>query len=655
MTKARRSSGRTKPSAGKRIPLDPELLALVDLLKANRFSDIEPVARRILAKRPQQPLAMKALAFSLINQHRYEEALPILEYSAGRCPQDPELHNNQGIALACLMRWEEALVCYERARRLTPDDPELLKNIGGTFLLMNRWNDAVSVLLEAIEKHPGDFVEAIVLLANALVSGDRLDEAMVCLREICADDATNLAAVFLRIWAGLKLCQWDGLLEELALLQDKSEDFMAPLNNPFRALPFPGLTGGQLRRIAECHCREALPQNVRTAEQWIPDASRHGKQRLRIAYISGDFRVHAVGLIIPEMLERHDRSRVEVFAYSTKEDDGSELGRRLEAAFDRFVAVAGMPVHQLAERIRADRIDVLIDLSGWTTGGRAETLYLRCAPVQVNWLGYGGTMGHTRLADYIIGDPIVTPLEHTAYYTETIAQLPHCYLPADTTRTVGERPTRIAAGLPENVFVFCSFNNSYKYNPALFDLWGRLLNEAPDSVLWLAHPGESAAKRLRAEMQRRGVPPDRLIFALRVDAHSDHIARLQLADLALDTFPYNSHSTGVDTLWAGVPMVTCLGGAFSSRVGASIVTAANLPDLVTATPEAYLALALELYRSPEKLASMRRRLNEGKLSLPLFNMKAFATSMENLYFSMWQNFVDGDVKPILSTPLVTVD
>ena len=655
MTKARRSSGHNKPNSGKRIPLDPELLALVDLVQANRFADVEPAARRILGKRPHQPLAMKALAFALIGLHRYEEALPVLDYSVARHPQDPELHNNQGIALACLMRWEEALVSYERARRLTPDDPELLKNIGGTFLLMHRWNDAVVVLLEAIEKHPDDFVEAIVLLANALVSGDRLDEAMICLREIRADDEANLAAVFLWIWVGLKLCQWDGLIEELAMLQDKSDDFRVQLNNPFRALPFPGLTGEQLRRIAESHCREALPWDVRTTEQWMLDAARQDKQRLRIAYISGDFRIHAVGLIIPELLERHDRSRVEVFAYSTKADDGSELGRRLAAAFDKFVEVAGLPVHKLAERIRADRIDVLIDLSGWTTGGRAEALYLRCAPVQVNWLGYGGTMGHPRLADYIIGDPIVTPIEHAAFYSETIAQLPHCFMPADTMRIIGKRPAKHAAGLPEGVFVFCSFNNSYKYNPALFELWARLLIEAPDSVLWLTHPGDTAARGLQTEMQRRGVSPERLIFALRVEAHSDHIARLQLADLALDTFPYNSHSTGVDALWAGVPMVTCLGGAFSSRVGASIVTAAGLPDLVTATPEAYLALALELYRSPEKLASIRRRLNQDKMSLPLFDMKGYTASLEALYFAMWKNFVDGDVKPILSAPQVTAD
>jgi predicted O-linked N-acetylglucosamine transferase (SPINDLY family) len=487
------------------------------------------------------------------------------------------------------------------------------------------------------------------------VYSDRLDEASVCLRELRANDETNLVAAYLSIWVALRRCDWEGLPEELALLRDRSADYATVLGEPFCALAFPGLASEQHRRVAEGMCRSLLPREPAVVEQRTPDDYQRGKQRLRIAYISGDFRVHAVGLIIPELIERHDRSRVEVFAYMTKPGDGSELAMRLVAAFDRFVEVAGMPAQQLAERIKADQIDVLIDLSGWTLGGSPEALYLRCAPVQVNWLGYGGTMGHPRLADYIIGDPIVTPIEHAAFYSETIAQLPHCYLPSDTVRIVGERPTRSAAGLPEGVFVFCSFNNGYKYNPALFDLWSRLLIEAPDSILWISHPGETAASALRNEMQRRGVASDRLLFAFRVDRHSDHIARLQLADLALDTFPYNSHSTGVDALWAGVPMVTCLGGAFSSRVGASIVSAAGLPDLVTATPEAYLALALELYRTPDKLASMRRRLNEDKLSLPLFNMQAFTASLEDLYFSMWQNFVDGDVKPILSTPLVTVD
>jgi len=653
MSEAIRSSGRRSFGRGRRELLDPELMSLMRLVEAKRFSDVETLARRILGRRPNQPLAIKALSFALIGLQRYEDALPILEDAVRRSPQDAELHNNHGIVLSSLMRWEDSIRSFERARVLTPHDTELLKNMAGAWLRMEHWDEAVPILLEAIEKHPGDFVEAIELLAGALLGSKRFDEAWTCFRELYETDGMNLRALFQLISCSLKRCQWDGLAEWLAALRVKSDNFSAPLVSPFTALAFPGLTGAEHRRIAENFAREVVPPGVYAAALTVMQSDRDAsKPRLRIGYISGDFRDHPVGWIIPEAMERHDHSRVEVFGYSTMADDGSEPRKRLAAAFDQMIDLVDVPVQKIAERIRADHIDVLIDLSGWTAHGRPEALALRCAPVQVNWLGYAGTMGHAGLADYLLGDPVVTPVEHADFYTEIIAQLPNCYLPVDTTRPVAKTFSREMAGLPDSAFVFCSLNNSYKYNPLLFDSWADILKQAPDSVLWLSHPGESAAVALRGEMKRRGVVADRIVFAKRVDSHVDHVARVRLADLALDTFPYNSHSTGIDMLWAGVPMVTFLGGHFSSRVAASMLATADLGELVAQSAEACRDLALSLYRDRPRLARIRNHLEAGRRSSRLFDMTAFTRALEDVYFRMWEQYCSGERKPILARSLM---
>ncbi|MBI5901340.1 MAG: tetratricopeptide repeat protein [Rhodocyclales bacterium] len=650
MSQATRSSGRRDfGKGGKREPLDPELMSLMRLIEAMRFADVEALARRILGRRPNQPLALKALSFALIGLERYRDALPILDEAVRRNPRDAELHNNRGIVLSSLTRWEESLISFQRARALTPDDPELLKNMAGALLRMERWNEAVPILLEAIEIHPGDFVEAIVLLAGALLGANRIEEAWACFREIHRADETNLRALYQLISCNLKRCHWEEFSDLLTVLRTKSDDFSAPLVSPFTALAFPGLTGPELRRIAENFAREIVPSDEDIAvPAWNGFSRNTERRRLRIGYISGDFREHPVGRIIPDALEHHDHSRVEVFGYSTMADDGSDLHKRLVATFDQFVDLVDMPVPKVVERIRADRIDVLIDLSGWTAHGRREALVSRCAPVQVNWLGYAGTMGHSSLADYILGDPTVTPAEHASFYTETIAQMPYCYMPADSARRLWEAPSRANAGLPETAFVFCSFNSCYKYSPPLFDLWADLLSSAPGSVLWLGHPGESAAAALIREIQMRGIETSRLVFADRVDAHMDHLVRLQLADLALDPFPYNSHSTGIETLWAGVPMVALKGTTFAARVGASMLGAAGLADLVATTPEDYRAIALRLFRNPQQLADVRKRLIDARATAPLFDMTAFARALEDVYFRMWEQYCAGENKPIIA-------
>ena len=635
MSKSRRKDGSGGKPARNRVVLEPEYISLMKLVEAHRFADVEPLARRLLAKHPSHPLALKALSFALVGLERYEETLALLDHAIPGNPRDAELYKNHGIALSMLMRWSESLGSFERAIELAPNDAEIYKNLGTALARMHRWADAVPVLLKAIEKHPGDYVEAVSLLADCLSNSFRLDEAWTCFNELYQADARNSYALGQLLATSLKRCHWDNLGERLDALRASTDDYRTLGLAPFNVLSFPGIEGIHVRRIAQTHATgtASVALAISQAGMAASRAVTSGRP-LRVGYMSGDFREHPVGMIIPEVIERHDRTRVEVFAYATTETDGSSIRRRLEQAFDHFVEAKNLSIEDTVMQIRADGIDVLVDLSGWTSEARPEALAQRCAPVQINWLGYAGTMGDTRLADYVLGDPVVTPFGDSECYSEQIVQLPNCYLPADTTNSLELPPARAAEGLPDDAFVFCSHNNSYKFNPTVFDLWSRILRNAPGSVLWLSRANDTVAGHLRKEIEARGIAGDRLVFARRVPEHRDHVARLQLADLALDPFPYNSHSTGVDTLWAGVPMVALRGQTFAGRVGASLLCAAGLPDLVAETEAEYEALALGLFADKERLSSLRERLVQARTQSPLFDMKRFASDLEDVYFSL---------------------
>lgn len=637
-----------RPTALKRPLLDPESMALMRLVEAGKYPEVETAARRILAKRSGHTLAMKALGFALIGTDRYEEALPVIEAAIARSPNDPELHNNCGIVLTMLMRWDESTAAFNRSLALQPDDPDTLKNLGVAYVRMHRWNDAVPPLLRAIECYDGDYVEAISTLANALFSANRVEEAWACFNELWKGDPDDIGALSQLVAVNLKRCDWSQFREHLSIIRDKTDNFSRLSSNPFVPLAWPGVSSLELRAIAQ----NFLHAQIRTA-YLAADEGDYGRlraerpERLRIGYFSADLRNHPVGQVISELIERHDRARVEVIGYSLGADDGSSVRVRLKNACDRFVDLAGVGVVETAKRIREEGVHILVDLHGWTAEGRPESLALRCAPIQANWLGYAGTLGHEKLADYLIGDPVVTPSEAAGGYTETLANLPWSYMPVDTLTSPGPAPTRQQAGLPESAFVYCSFNNSYKYNPDVFDLWCRILRETPGSCLWLSQPGGDAKERLRRELEARGVAAERLLFASRVEEKVDHLARMQLADLALDPFPYNSHSSGSDILMAGVPMVALKGDTFAGRVGASLLRAARLEDLIAHTPEEYFDIVTGLYRDRERLARYRMHLAD-RAALPLFDMAGMAGALEDLYFRMWDDYMDGVRRPLCS-------
>lgn len=630
--------------AGMTAKVQARLGPLTRLVERRRHDEIVSTSRELLKTLPTHPYVLKALSFGLIGQQNYDLALPVLEQALRLNAGDPELHNNLGICLSAAMRSDEAIECFDRALALDAADPEVWRNMGEALCQMNRWADAIPFLVKAIELFPGDYDAAIDKLAQALMNSGRNEEALACYRSLSAGEPDNAVYLGAQLTASLKLCHWEDLAATTERLRQISAGFERVTLGPFHALAVPGIAAAELRRIIETYARREIP-DVAVRVPALSSGRRGAAvtaDRLRIGYLSHDWvQTHPVAQVVPQVFECHNRSRLEVFAYSMGPDDGSAVRRRLISACEHFVDVRTLGVESTAQRIHEDRIDILVDLQGWTTGGRPIALARRAAPIQVNWLGYAATMGLPRLADYIIGDSIVTPPEHATLYTEQIARLPHCYLPMDATQVVGERPDRAAVGLPPDALVFCSFNNSYKFNPQVFDLWCRLLNEVPGSCLWLSRPAGNGAANLMREALARGVAADRIIFAGRVEQRSEYLARLQLADLALDPFPYTSHSSGMDVLWAGVPMVTLLGDTFASRVGASLLAAAGLPECISRSTAEYLQLCIDLCCQPGRLQELRERLAANRNTAPLFDMKQFTRDLEDLYFRMHE----GDVAP----------
>jgi predicted O-linked N-acetylglucosamine transferase (SPINDLY family) len=341
-----------------------------------------------------------------------------------------------------------------------------------------------------------------------------------------------------------------------------------------------------------------------------------------------------------ELFERHDRARFEIYGYSTGRDDGSPLRARLVSAFDHFIDAQALSHAEAAQRIHDDRIDILIDLKGYTGDSRTEILVNRPAPIQVNSLGYPGTMG-ADFIDYIIADPTTAPLNHQPFYSEAIVDLPHCYQPNDTQRAISATtPSRAACGLPEEGVVFCCFNGAYKLSPPLFDVWMRLLLASPGGVLWLLVSAEGVKANLRREAEARGVGGERLVFG-DVLPLEDHLARHRLADLFLDTAPINAHTTASDALWAGLPVLTILGDSFAGRVAASLVRTVGLPELVAASLADYEAIALELAADPAKLAALKARLATQRGTAPLFDIARYTADLERAYAAMVERWQGG--------------
>jgi predicted O-linked N-acetylglucosamine transferase (SPINDLY family) len=519
-------------------------------------------------------------------------------------------------------RERELVAHFEAAQLQASRDPQAFVQLGAALTRLGRHREAVQALFGALQRDPR-CAAAFALLGNVFQLLRLPEEARESFRNALALGRSPVEMAAAILFTSLEACRWESWEADLAVLERHvAAGEGQPL--PFFSLNLPWTRAQQLGAA-----RAQAARAFGGIAPLPPPPARRAGTALRIGYVSSDLQEHATAQLVAELFERHDRRRFVLHAYSYGEDDGSPMRRRIAAAFGAgFTDVRDWPAAELARRIRADAIDVLVDLKGYTLFSRNEVFAYRAAPLQLNFLGFPGSLGSPHY-DYIVGDPVVTPLEHADGYDEKIAQLPVCYQPNDRRRPLGATASRADCGLPPDAFVLCSFNASYKITPAVFERWCALLRAVDDAVLWLFVPGPQAQRQLAAEARRRGVDPARLHFAGPLP-QAAHLARLAAADLFLDATPVNGHTTASDALWAGVPVLTTLGEGFAARVAASLLRAAGLPELVAPDLDAYERTALDLARDRGRLRELRERLERGRMDCPLFDSARYTRDFEHL-------------------------
>ena len=638
----------------------------VTLSDLNRHSEAATGYQQALAMQPAFFEALSNHGITLLKLERYAEALEQFDKALALRATDTDLLNNRGTALWHLGRAAEALACYDRVLALEPGNAGCLVNRG--FLLQElgdltqaladyskaitvepgnsrAWNGRGAVL-HALKRHEealADFDKALTLdstLADALANratikwtqnGDQ-PGAVADLRAALTIDPDQPYARGELLHLNMFGADWDDFEAEKLLVDEgvrKGKRVIRPfVYQAVSSSPF------DLQACSRIFASHLFPPFERQA------TLRHDHDRIRIGYVSGEFREQATAYLTAGLYELHDRDKFEIIAVDNGGGDGSAMRHRLEASFDRLIYINQMSDSEAADRIRKQEIDILVNLNGYFGAPRTGVFARRAAPIQVNYLGFPATLGADYM-DYIIADRVVIPEEDRSFYDEQVVWLPHCYQVNDRKRTLAaDTPDRAALGLPSESFVFCNFNQSYKITPEVFAAWMRILKAVDGSVLWLLNAKPPFKTNLSRQAQRHGVAPERLVFApsLPLDRH---LARLKQADLFLDSLPYNAHTTASDALWAGLPLLTLRGTSFPGRVAASLLGAVGMPELVTQTMAEYEEKAVNLARDREALKTIRDRLARNRLNTPLFDTDMFRRHLEQAYITMWQKWKSG--------------
>jgi predicted O-linked N-acetylglucosamine transferase (SPINDLY family) len=590
-----------------------------------------------------------------------------LKLAIQRAPHDPELHYDLGNLL--LQRGQAAAAenSFRTALRLAPGHPQILLQLGNALSAQGRYADAATQFYASLsadsaqlaahynlgnalrelgqpEHAAASYRAALKLdprdadthnnLGNVLREMGRLDEAIACYREALRLNPKLHHARMHLLHQRQHVCDWANMDAEIADIRRLVREEPRAQISPFAFLALPGTTAAEQRLCSELWVKNRLGQLVEDGKLLAYAHSRADKTRLRIGYLSADFRQHPLASLATDLLELHDRESFEVYGYSYGPNDHTPMRLRWERAFDNFLDIRDLSLHEAAERIHTDSIDILVDLTGFTQSSRSGIMALRPAPIQVNWLGFPGTMGAS-FVDYLISDGFITPPNQVQHYSEQLVILPDTYQPNDHQRPVAPISARAECSLPEDAFVFCCFNQTFKITPQMFDIWMRLLKSVPGSVLWLLECNLWAKANLQREAKARDVEPGRLLFAPRVPIEQ-HLARHRCADLFLDTLPYNAHTTTSDALWMGLPVLTCAGDTFAGRVAGSLLHAAGMPELVTDTLASYEAKAQHLVSHLEELQVLREKLQHTSTTMSLFDTKRFARRLESAYQTMWR-------------------
>lgn len=596
------------------------------LLELLRPADALACYQRALSLQPHSVDALNNCGNALMKLDRPTEALHSYERALQLHPQHVEALNNCGNALLALRRTREALTRFEQALQLRPALADAHYNAGNALGALRRFDEAVACYERALKLHP-EFAEAIESCAGALGSLRRHEEEAQWFSRLLTLAPDRDYALGNLARARMQCCDWGDLPGISArIAAETSIGRLAALPGALLALCD---DPAQQLQCARSFVNHKHPPAC--APMWNGEPYRHSG--IRVAYISADFYAHATSHLMAQLFEMHDKRRFETLAISIGPDIRDRMRERLERCFDRFIDAREMSDEAVARLLREAEVDIAVDLKGFTADARPGILAFRPAPIQVNYLGYPGSMGADYI-DYVLADRTVIPPEHFPYYSEQVVHLPHSYQPNDSSRRIAQRtPSRTEVGLPDGAFVFCCFNNNYKITPAVYDIWMRLLQQTPNSVLWLFEGNAAARRNLSREARRRGVDPERLVFAPRQNIE-EHLARQRLANLFLDTFPCNAHTTASDALWAGLPVLTLLGNTFAGRVAASLLRAVGLPELVTHTAAEYESLALELALAPQRLTALTERLRANRDAAPLFDARRYCSGLELAYEEM---------------------
>jgi predicted O-linked N-acetylglucosamine transferase (SPINDLY family) len=636
----------------------PPLQTIVDALNSGALARGETLARQLLRTQPRNADVLHLCGVACLMQGKSKQAQELFKRALIQ-RKDGTFYLNMALAESALNDYRAAEAAFRNCLELQPGNAKAANNLANILNNRREYAEAEKLYRQAIASEPsyalayknlayhlrerGYSETAIPLVTQALkISPDNTDLQLELARALEKRKRHAEAAHWFSKaghWGDLQLALRN--LADWARLKEVDASLLLQLHNPSKELPtpwgminLPSLTA-TLHRDAARHFAES---------RWIAELANAplaieptAGESLRIGYLSSDFYSHATMHLLMGVLEAHDRSKVDIqlFDYSPEREDH----------FTQRIAATGLSRHNLRElsdeaaarTIAEQRLHILVDLKGFTTGARPGITARRPAPALVNWLGYPGSLGHPRLADYIIGDATVTPAAHAEHFSETLALMPHSYQPNDRDRPLTTPPSRSEAGLPEQGVVFCSFNQLIKLNPGEFDLWCRLLREVPGSVLWLLEPeAEEACENLRREALARGVEPERLVFAPRMK-QTEHLARLALADIALDSFPCTSHTTASDALWAGVPLMTRLGETFTSRVAGGLLKAHGFDELVASDAQDYFERLKALALDEAARGELRRRLAAARMSSPLFDTARFTVDLEALFAAIWRH------------------
>jgi protein O-GlcNAc transferase len=612
------------------------------LLGLQRFDDAFAAFGKALALNPALAEAQLNRGSILMSRRRFEEAIVCFDAAIRVNRNYAEAFCNRAHALEEMKRFDEALASCDEALALNPQNAEFHANRANTLHRLKRFNEALGSLSTAQSLQPAN-AGFYYNLGNILFELKRFTEAFKAY-----DEAFRLAPGYDyiegdRFFSKIMICDWANLVAE----KEQLESGVAadrPVSRPFVFL------ATNSSQLLQTRCANLFSDREFPAMPPLWTGQRYRHDRIRVAYVSADFRDHPVSHMLAGVFECHDRARFETMAVSFGAADSSPMRQRLEKAFDRFVDVRARSDADVARMMWEGEVDIAVDLMGPTLDARPGILSYRPAPIQAVYLGYAGSSGAAYI-DYLLADRIIIPEAEQSLFREKIIYLPDTFMGTDSKRVISAHiPSRTEEGLPVSGFVFCAFSNSYKISPQIFNIWMELLRDIGGSVLWLSGANNAARNNLRNEAEARGVNRERLVFARRVTLNQDHLARLRLADLFLDTLPLGAHSTACDALWAGTPVLTCTGATFAGRVATSLLSALGVAELVTDSMSTYKECALRLARDPQALETIKAKLAAHRTSFPLFDTERFTRHIEAAYTAIWERHRRGELPALLVVP-----